>query len=87
MDVKEQRLQELMKHTNHWAKVNNESYKGKIVKVLVDGKNLTNKTALFGYTENNKLINFDGSEELIGKIVSVKVVDAKTWSLDGELVD
>ena len=42
---------------------------------------------LFGYTENNKLINFDGSEELIGKIVSVKVVDAKTWSLDGELVD
>ena len=54
------------------------------IKVLVDGIN--DKHGLFGYNENNKLINFDGSSELIGKIVDVEVVDAKTWSLDGKYV-
>lgn len=86
-EEKNQRLYKLNERLNKYFLESNERLVGEVVKVLVDGKNSTNKTVLFGYTENNKLINFDGSEELIGKIVSVKVVDAKTWSLDGELVD
>ena len=35
---------------------------------------------------NNKLVNFKGDSSLIGKIVKVKILDAKTWSLDGEYV-
>ena len=42
---------------------------------------------LFGYTETNKLVNFKGNKDLIGKIVNVKVLDAKSFSLDGELVE
>ena len=57
---------------------------GSIVPVLVDGYNQSGKTSLFGYTDTNKLINFDGDASLIGKIVMVKVTNAKTWSLDGE---
>ena len=64
----------------------NEKLIGKVVPVLVDGVNSTNKTALFGYTDTNKLINFDGDQNLIGKIVNVRVTNAKTWSLDGEIV-
>ena len=86
-EEKNQRLYKLNERLNKYFLESNERLVGEVVKVLVDGKNSTNKTVLFGYTENNKLINFNGSEELIGKIVSVKVVDAKTWSLDGELVD
>ena len=86
-EEKNQRLYKLNERLNKYFLESNERLVGEVVKVLVDGKNSTNKTVLFGYTENNKLINFDGSEELIGKIVSVKVVAAKTWSLDGELVD
>ena len=41
---------------------------------------------LFGYTDTFKLINFEGDSSLIGEIVKVKVIDAKTWSLDGEIV-
>ena len=39
-----------------------------------------------GYTEGNKLVNFIGPKDIIGKIVDVKITDAKTWSLDGEYV-
>ena len=38
-----------------------------------------------GLIKTNKLINFNGTEDLIGQIVKVKVTDAKTWSLDGML--
>ena len=57
---------------------------GKKVKVLVDGIS-DKKGMIYGYTETNKLINFSGSQDLIGKIVQVEVTNAKTWSLDGKL--
>lgn len=34
----------------------------------------------------NKIVNFEGSESLIGKIVKVKITKAQTWILIGELV-
>ncbi|MFA7561552.1 MAG: tRNA (N6-isopentenyl adenosine(37)-C2)-methylthiotransferase MiaB [Candidatus Izemoplasmatales bacterium] len=64
----------------------NKRFEGKTVKVLVEGYSKTNKDVLSGYTENNKLVNFNGPDSLIGKIVEVKVVKSKTWSLDGEIV-
>jgi len=72
---------------NKYFLENNQKLVGKTVKVLVDGHNENGKTELFGYTDTNKLINFNGDESLIGKIISVKVTDAKTWSLDGEYVE
>ena len=41
----------------------------------------------FGYTESNKLVNFTGASVEVGTIVEVKITDAKTWSLDGELYE
>ena len=42
----------------------------------------------YGYTDTNKLINFTVDKDIkVGDIVKVKVVDAKTWSLDGELCE
>ena len=38
-----------------------------------------------GYTDTMKLVNVVGSESDIGKIVDVKITDAKTWSLNGEV--
>jgi len=40
-----------------------------------------------GYTENMKLVNVKCDEEYLGKIVPIKIVDVKTWSLDGEIND
>ena len=58
----------------------------KVYKVLVEG--ISSKEGnLFGYTETNKLVNFPGINDLIGKIVPVKITDAKSFSLDGEVVE
>lgn len=84
---KEKRLYKLNEIVNKYFLENNQKLVGQTVKVLVDGHNENGKTELFGYTDTNKLINFNGDESLIGKIVSVKVTEAKTWSLDGEYVE
>ena len=42
---------------------------------------------LFGYTETSKLVNFKGDRNLIGKIIDVKITEAKSFSLDGEIVE
>ena len=38
-----------------------------------------------GYTDTMKLVNVKCSKDYIGKIVNVRITEAKTWSLDGEL--
>ena len=61
----------------------NQKYLGQTVKVLIEGKG--EKGNLMGYTETMKLVNADGSEDNIGKIVDVEITDIKTWSLDGKI--
>ena len=57
---------------------------GKEVKVMVEGVS-SKKNQYYGYSETNQLINFTSKNKLqAGDIVSVKIKDAKTWSLDGE---
>ncbi len=82
---KKQRLYRLNEKINDGYLKGNERFVGKVVKVLVDGVSKNDETVLAGYTENQKLINFKGKQELIGTIVDVKVTKAKTWFLMGEL--
>ena len=87
LEEKEERLQRLNEVVNKYFLENNNKLVGKIVPVLVEG-NSEKKDMYFGYTDTNKLINFSASREVqLGEIVNVKVLQAKTWSLDGELVE
>lgn len=83
ISVKEQRLYKLNEYLNKYFLISNQNMLEKTVDVLVEGRN--EKGKLFGYTDTMKLINFVGEDSLIGKIIKVKVTDAKTWSLDGEV--
>ena len=58
-----------------------------IVEVLVEGESKNNPDVLAGYTSKSKLVNFSGPKTAIGKIVKVKITDAKTWSLNGEMIE
>lgn len=87
LEEKENRLHRLNEVVNKYFLENNKKLVDTIVPVLVEGKNTNGKDGLYGYTDTNKLINFDGDESLTGKIVSIKVTDAKTWSLDGEICE
>ena len=84
LEEKEERLQRLNKLVNKYFKGKNDNIVGSIQKVLVEGIS-EKKNNLFGYTESNKLINFEGDKNLIGKIIEVEITDAKTWSLDGKI--
>lgn len=86
-EEKEERLQRLNKVVNKYFLENNKKLEGSIVPVLVEG-NSEKKDMYFGYTDTNKLINFSANREVeAGEIVNVLVVEAKTWSLDGEAVE
>jgi len=84
---KKQRLLELNDRVNYWSRVANGKYQDKIVDVLVDGPSKRNPDILAGYSARNKLVNFTGRKEDIGKIVKVRITKVKTWSLEGEQVD
>ena len=83
LKVKEERLARLNEIVNKYFLENNKKLVGKTVKVLLEGES-EKKGMLFGYTDTNKLINVEANSNLIGKIIDVEVVEAKTWSLDGK---
>ena len=82
---KEQRLYKLNDLINKYALENNKKLEDKIVPVLVE-KESDKIGYLMGYSDTNKLVNLKGEKDLIGKIVNVKIKEAKTWSLNGEYI-
>ncbi len=61
------------------------SYVGREVSVLVEGRSVKSEADLRGHSTCNKMINFRGESELIGKIVNLRITEAKANSLYGEL--
>ena len=86
MEVKEQRLYKLNELVTQYAWENNQKYIGRVEKVLVEGPSKKNDTILTGYTESQKLVNFEGDFNCIGKIVKVEITEAGTWALKGKIV-
>lgn len=86
MEVKKERLQRLNELVNELSAKAMKKYEGKIVEVLVEGESKNNPDVLAGYTRRNKLVNFKGPKSAIGQIVKVKITEAKTWTLNGEMV-
>lgn len=86
LEEKEERLQRLNELINKYAKENNLKYLNKETKVLLEEPS-KKEGFLSGYTDTMKLVNVKASKEYLGKIVKVKITDAKTWSLDGEIIN
>lgn len=86
-DVKSLRLERLMKVQDSITAKKNKKLEGKTVEVLVEGVSKGNERRLSGRTRTNKLVNFDGPRDLIGKLVNVKITQPHTWSLLGEYMD
>lgn len=84
--VKKERLRILNEKLTGYAKENNEAYAGRTVKVLCDGPSKNDSSVFAGYSEENKLVNFTGTGVSEGDIVSVKITDIKSYTLDGVAV-
>lgn len=85
MDVKKARLSRLNERIRHYAHFNNQKYIDQIVPLLVEGPSKKDPAILSGYTPQHKLVNFKGGNAAKGSIVPVRIVDAKSWFLLGEL--
>ena len=64
----------------------NEKMVGNTYKVLVEGKSKTNDNLYTGRSSQNKVVIFEGNEELVGKVVDVKIDSQHLWYLKGTIV-
>jgi len=85
-EEKKERLARLNELINKYALEANQKMVGKVESVLILGDS-DKQDKCMGYTENMKLVNVKCDKDLVGKIINVKIVDAKTWSLEGEVND
>jgi tRNA-2-methylthio-N6-dimethylallyladenosine synthase len=53
--------------------------------ILVEGASSRDAAELSGRTGNNRVINFQGSHEIIGRFVEATVTAARRHSLRGEI--
>ncbi len=83
LDEKKKRLKILKDRINQNAFRISQDMVGKIEPVLVLGPSKKDPKQLSGRTENNRVVNFDGDESLIGKIVDIKITEALPNSLRG----
>lgn len=85
LEEKEQRLYKLNDLINKHALKINKGLIGKVIPVLIESVSEKSSDMLAGYTDTMKLVNVKADKKYIGKIINVKITDAKTWSLDGEI--
>ena len=64
----------------------NRQLEGQVFEVLVDGPAPRGEGCLQGRTPQDKVVIFEGSEELLGKFVSVRITRAEAWCLHGEVI-
>ena len=87
-NIKHERFDRLVEEVNRCSAKKNSEYLGRIVDVMVDGPSKNDAGAWSGRTDTFKLVNFTSEEPLTeGQMVSVRITETKTFSLDGKKVD
>ncbi len=85
-EEKKQRLYILQDRINQQAQSYSRKMVGTVQRILVEGVSRKNVMEISGRTENNRVVNFEGSPELVGTFVDVEITEVRTNSLRGVLV-
>ncbi|HDL8746895.1 TPA: tRNA (N6-isopentenyl adenosine(37)-C2)-methylthiotransferase MiaB [Yersinia enterocolitica] len=85
-EEKKQRLHILQQRITQQAMEISREMVGTVQRILVEGTSRKNVMELAGRTENNRVVNFEGTPEMIGKFVDVEIVDVYATSLRGILL-
>jgi tRNA-2-methylthio-N6-dimethylallyladenosine synthase len=85
LETKQHRLARLQHVINDNAQRYSRNMVGTVQRVLVDRPARKNADEISGRTENNRVVNFAGSADLIGHFVDVRITAANPNSLRGEL--
>ena len=84
--IKHERFDRLKALVESQISENNQKYIGTVQKVLIEGKSKNNKQTYTGRTDSNKVVIIEGTDELIGKVINVKIVSEHMWYLKGEII-
>jgi tRNA-2-methylthio-N6-dimethylallyladenosine synthase len=84
---KKARLARLQSRISEMAAAISQAMVGNVERILVEKVSRKRADQLSGRTENNRVVNFDASPELIGQFVDVRITEALPNSLRGEIVD
>ena len=84
-EVKHERFDKLKALVETQIEEHNQNYLGTVQKVLVEGVSKNNEKMLTGRTASNKVIIFEGSKNLIGQVIEVKIIADHMWYLKGEI--
>jgi tRNA-2-methylthio-N6-dimethylallyladenosine synthase len=82
-NIKEQRNHDLLEVVNESARQINERLVGRTLEVLCEGPSKTNPSRLMGRTRANKIVMFEGADNLVGALVDVRIERATGFSLYG----
>ncbi|EOZ1719234.1 tRNA (N6-isopentenyl adenosine(37)-C2)-methylthiotransferase MiaB [Yersinia enterocolitica] len=85
-EEKKHRLHILQQRITQQAMEISREMVGTVQRILVEGTSRKNVMELAGRTENNRVVNFEGTPEMIGKFVDVEIVDVYASSLRGILL-
>lgn len=86
-DVKKERLHRLMEVQDAISREVNESYRGRIVEVMVEGPSAHRPDVWMGRTRTNKIVLWDHQNECPGDMADVMITQPQTWLLKGNLVE
>ena len=84
-EIKHKRFDRLKELFDSRVSENNQKYIGTTQKILVDGYSKNDKETLTGRTDTNKVVNFKGNKDLIGKMINIKITEEHKWYLSGKI--
>lgn len=85
-DVVKDRFDRMLQVLNPIVHEVTEEQVGKVLPVLVEEVSKHDENILTGRTEQNTLVHFSGSKDLIGQMVPVKIIENKTFYVIGERI-
>lgn len=87
-DVKTERLARLNEQVRINCLKSNQKFIGREMEVLIEGfEKHKGQNVITGRTRNNKIVHIPCDKDLTGEFVNVKITGAKTWYVNGELLN
>ncbi len=86
LETKKQRLARLQDRLNQLTMDISTGMLGSVQRILVERPSRKNPKEMAGRTENNRVVNFEASRDILGQFVDVRITSASNNSLRGELV-
>lgn len=84
--IKVKRLNEIITLQRQLSEASNKKDIGKTFEILVEGVSKKSDQQLFGRTEQNKVAVFPRQEAQVGELIQVRITDASSATLIGEIV-